>query len=105
MKSNKRRDTRPELTLRRIVHAQGLRYRVDFQPVETVRRRVDLAFTRAKVVVFLDGCFWHGCPLHYRAPGANSRYWSEKVDRNRARDAETTSLLIDAGWAVVRIWE
>jgi DNA mismatch endonuclease, patch repair protein len=105
MRSNRSRDTQPEIALRRAVWALGLRYKVAARPLSEVRRTADLVFTRAKVAVFLDGCFWHGCPEHHRAPAANSHYWSAKVARNRARDAEVDSLLTTAGWQVIRIWE
>lgn len=105
MQSNRGRDTGPELALRRAVHALGLRYRVSIRPLPAVRRTADLVFTRAKVAVFMDGCFWHGCPEHHTKSATNAEYWAEKVRRNRERDAETDRLLREAGWTVVRIWE
>lgn len=106
MQANRGRDTRPELALRRAVHRRGLRYRVGLQPVKTRRRTVDLAFTRVKVAVFLDGCFWHGCPEHYRqATGETSQFWEAKIEQNRRRDADTDQRLSEAGWEVVRVWE
>lgn len=105
MRSNKGRDTKPELAIRRAVHAAGLRYRVGMRPLPGVRRTADLVFTRAKVAVFVDGCFWHGCPDHYSAPATNRDYWSDKVRRNRERDVETDRLLAESGWQVVRLWE
>ncbi|GAA2096310.1 very short patch repair endonuclease [Actinomadura alba] len=105
MQANKGRDTKPELALRRAVHALGLRYRVSVRPVPAVRRTADLAFTRAKLAVFLDGCFWHGCPEHHTKAVTNADYWAEKVRRNRERDRETDRLLGEAGWSVIRIWE
>ncbi|GAA1646570.1 very short patch repair endonuclease [Catellatospora bangladeshensis] len=105
MQSNKGRDTRPELALRSAVHRLGLRYRVSVRPVKAVRRTADLCFTRAMVAVFLDGCFWHGCPDHHTKSKTNAQYWADKVVRNRERDAETDRLLAEAGWTVVRVWE
>lgn len=106
MRSNRRRDTSPELALRRILHARGLRYRVDFAPLATMRqRRADIVFTKARLVVFVDGCFWHGCPDHATFPVRNADYWLPKLERNRARDLETDAALADAGWRVIRIWE
>jgi DNA mismatch endonuclease (patch repair protein) len=105
MKSNRSRDTGPEIALRRAVHALGLRYRVDARPIANVRRTADLVFRRARIAVFVDGCFWHGCPIHYRAPVSNAAFWADKVARNRNRDREVDSLLSAAGWRVVRIWE
>lgn len=105
MRSNRGRDTTPELAIRRRVHAQGLRYRVNARPERQLRRTADLLFTRARVAVFVDGCFWHGCPQHHTVAKANAAYWADKVTSNRARDAQTTSILSAAGWTVLRIWE
>lgn len=105
MQANKGRDTKPELALRRAVHALGLRYRVSVRPLPAVRRTADLVFTRAKVAVFMDGCFWHGCPDHHTKSATNAAYWADKVGKNRARDRETDALLEAAGWMAVRIWE
>jgi DNA mismatch endonuclease, patch repair protein len=105
MQANRGRDTGPELAVRRRVHARGLRYRVDHPLPFDRRRRADIAFTRAKVAVFIDGCFWHGCPDHGTTPRTNSRFWSEKIARNRVRDAQTTERLFAAGWTVLRFWE
>ncbi len=105
MQANKGRDTKPELALRRAVHALGLRYRVSTRPLLAIRRTADLTFSRAKVAVFLDGCFWHGCPEHHTQSATNSEFWAEKVRRNRERDRETDRLLAEAGWSVIRIWE
>lgn len=105
MQANKGRDTKPELALRRAVHALGLRYRVSMRPLPSIRRTADLTFSRVKVAVFLDGCFWHGCPEHHTQSATNSEFWAEKVRRNRERDQETNRLLTEAGWSVIRIWE
>jgi DNA mismatch endonuclease, patch repair protein len=105
MRSNKSRDTKPELALRSAVHARGLRYRVSAKPLAGVRRTADLVFTRAKVAVFLAGCFWHGCPEHHTVATANATFWADKVENNRKRDRDTDGRLADAGWISVRIWE
>lgn len=105
MQGNRSRDTQAELAVRRLVHAMGLRYRVNARPIPSLRRTADLLFTRAKVAVFIDGCFWHGCPDHHRQPTANSDYWVAKVERNRQRDAATDITLTEAGWTVLRFWE
>ncbi|MGW4642289.1 very short patch repair endonuclease [Sphaerisporangium sp. NPDC004334] len=105
MQANKGRDTKPELALRSAVHALGLRYRVSVRPLPKVRRTADLVFTKAKLAVFLDGCFWHGCPDHHTKSATNAAYWAEKVVRNRERDAETDRKLTEAGWQVIRVWE
>jgi DNA mismatch endonuclease (patch repair protein) len=105
MRSNKGRDTSPELALRRAVHARGLRYFVSRRPLQELRRTADLVFPRARVAVFLDGCFWHGCPQHHTVAKRNADFWAEKVATNKRRDRETTARLEDAGWVVVRVWE
>src|SRR4051812_46085095 len=105
MQSNKGRDTKPEMALRSAVHALGLRYRIGARPLKQVRRTADLVFTKAKVAVFLDGCFWHGCPQHHTIAVTNSEFWATKVEGNMARDRDTDQRLDDAGWRSVRIWE
>ncbi|MFF8551842.1 very short patch repair endonuclease [Streptomyces sp. NPDC015501] len=105
MQANRSRDTKPELALRRAVHARGLRYRVATRPLPALRRTADLVFPRQKVAVFLDGCFWHGCPEHHTKAARNSEYWKAKVRRNRERDVDTTERLTGEGWVVIRFWE
>jgi DNA mismatch endonuclease (patch repair protein) len=105
MQSNKSRDTKPELALRSAVHALGLRYRVGAKPLAGLRRTADLVFPTAKVAVFLDGCFWHGCPEHHTVAAANAKFWADQVSGNRARDRDTDARLEAAGWASVRVWE
>lgn len=106
MRANTRRDTKPERALRSALHGLGLRFRVDYQ-IETPERRVrpDIVFTRQRVAVFVDGCFWHSCPIHGRAPKANANYWQPKLERNTERDKLDTKVLRAAGWKVLRIWE
>ena len=99
------KNTQPELAIRRRLHRAGLRYRVDYPPIAGLRRRADIVFTRRKVAVFVDGCFWHSCPEHATQPRANAEWWSEKLKRNRERDDETNRALGEAGWTVIRIWE
>ena len=105
MQSNRSRDTVPEMTLRRLLHARGLRYRVSAPPLRGVRRTADMVFGPAKVAVFVDGCFWHRCPVHGTSPKANSDYWLPKLERNVQRDRETDDLLRAAGWLSIRVWE
>lgn len=105
MQANRGRDTKPELAIRRAVYATGLRYRVDSRPLAGLNRRADLVFIGAKVAVFVDGCFWHGCPTHHTVARANAKFWAEKVRRNRERDAETNQALETAGWIAIRVWE
>ncbi|EGE44295.1 very short patch repair endonuclease [Streptomyces griseus] len=105
MQAIRSRDTKPERLIRRIVHANGLRYRVAARPLPDLRRTADMVFRPAKVAVFIDGCYWHGCPEHYVSPKTNPGYWSEKVARNVARDRDTDERLSAAGWLVLRFWE
>lgn len=105
MQSNKGRDTKPELLVRRAVHALGLRYKVSVRPLPKLRRTADLVFTKAKIAVFVDGCFWHGCPTHHTVAKTNAEFWATKVAGNESRDRETDRLLTEAGWLVIRIWE
>jgi DNA mismatch endonuclease (patch repair protein) len=105
MKSNTGRDTKPELELRRAVHARGLRYFVNRRPMREVRRTADLLFPRLRVAVFLDGCFWHGCPEHHTIAKTNAAFWADKVATNRRRDGDTNARLEAAGWTVIRVWE
>ncbi|MET8097053.1 very short patch repair endonuclease [Streptomyces sp. NPDC005236] len=99
------KDTKAELVVRRLLHAAGLRYRVEYPVPGMARRRIDVAFTRAKVAVLIDGCFWHGCPEHATQPKSNAEWWRQKLDRNMARDLETTEHLTALGWTVLRFWE
>ncbi|MEU3609244.1 very short patch repair endonuclease [Streptomyces sp. NPDC035033] len=99
------KDTAAELAVRRLLHAAGLRYRVEYPVPGMPRRRIDVAFTSVKVAVLIDGCFWHGCPVHATHPKANAEWWRTKLDRNMARDRETTEHLTAAGWEVLRFWE
>jgi len=105
MKGNRGRDTRPERQLRSMLHSRGVRYRVAARPVPDLRRTADIVFPRAKVAVFVDGCYWHGCPEHYRPATRNSDFWQTKIADNKRRDADTNQVLADHGWKVVRCWE
>jgi len=105
MKATGGRDTKPELRLRSLLHRMGLRYRVDQPVLAGTRRRADLVFKRARVAVFVDGCFWHGCTEHKTIPKANREFWLEKITTNRTRDADTDRRLGEQGWKSVRIWE
>lgn len=107
MEANRRADTAPELALRSALHARGLRFRKDFlvRTRSGVRVKVDIVFPRARVAVFVDGCFWHGCPEHGLTPRANPDYWVPKLARNRERDARVTAALAFERWTVLRIWE
>ncbi|MTE18107.1 DNA mismatch endonuclease Vsr [Streptomyces sp. TRM43335] len=105
MSRQRSRDTEVELALRRALHASGLRYRVHRRPVKGVRREADIVFGPARVAVFVDGCFWHGCPQHATWPKNNAEFWRRKIEGNRTRDLDTDARLADAGWAAVRVWE
>lgn len=105
MKATRRRDTRAEILIRTAVHSRGLRYYVDRPPLPGVHRRADLVFPRAKVAVFVDGCFWHNCPEHGTMPKNNRVWWEEKLAGNQRRDRDTDVRLREAGWTVVRSWE
>lgn len=105
MQGNRRRDTAPEMAIRRLLHAAGLRYRVDARPLPDLNRRADLVFRGVKVAVFVDGCYWHGCPEHGTTAKTNTDYWTNKIGRNVDRDRDTDRALSQAGWEVVRVWE
>lgn len=105
MSATKRRDTAPEMLLRRELHRRGRRFRVVLKVPGNNRRTIDIAFPKQKLAVFVDGCFWHGCPDHGTQPSANAEWWSAKLAANRARDEDTDRLLQNAGWNVIRVWE
>jgi len=105
MRANRSRDTGPERAVRSILHSRGYRYRTHYKPVAGLRRSADIAFTRYKLAIFIDGCFWHRCPRHFIAPKTNAAYWGPKIDGNVARDRRTDRALRSAGWTVMRFWE
>ena len=105
MQLTPRRDTRPEMRVRSLLHRAGLRFRVHSKIISSIRLWADICFPRQRVAVFIDGCFWHGCPVHCRPSKSNVNYWRYKIERNRARDVESTALLQSLGWNVLRYWE
>ncbi|WP_274709450.1 very short patch repair endonuclease [Streptomyces tubbatahanensis] len=105
MSRQRSRDTDVEIALRRMLFAAGLRYRVHRRPVKGVRREADVVFGPARVAVFVDGCFWHGCPEHATWPKNNAEFWRAKIEGNQARDRDTDARLAEAGWLAVRVWE
>lgn len=105
MQANRGRDTGPEVALRSLLHRAGLRFRVDLALPFDRRRRADIVFTRARLYVFVDGCFWHGCPDHFVMPKTREEFWRDKIEGNRARDADTDARLRALGLDVLRIWE
>ena len=106
VRANRKTDTKPEKRLRTLLHRNGYRFRKDLTiQLSDLRVRPDIVFTRQRVAVFVDGCFWHRCPEHGSTPRANSAYWGPKLDRNVERDRLVDERLREAGWQVVRIWE
>ena len=105
MRKQARRDTGPELQLRSALHRRGYRFRVNYPVPGMPRRSMDIAFTRRRVAVFVDGCFWHACPVHATWPRANAAWWRQKLEGNAQRDRDTDANLESKGWIVVRIWE
>lgn len=100
-----RADTAAELAIRRILFARGLRYRKDHKPVPALRTKADLAFLGPRVAVYINGCFWHGCPKHATWPKNNQAFWRHKIEANMARDRRIDTTLEEAGWVVIRVWE
>ncbi len=106
MSAQRREGTGPEMALRRALHALGLRYRLHRAPVPSLRRKADVVFGRERVAIFVDGCFWHGCPEHgRRRHEVNGWYWPDKIARNRRRDEDTDRSLASSGWLPLRFWE
>ncbi|GAA0593003.1 hypothetical protein GCM10009416_34270 [Craurococcus roseus] len=105
MRATKGRDNALERGLRSALHRAGFRFRLHRRLLPGMTRSVDVAFPAARVAVFVDGCFWHGCPIHMTWPKANAGWWREKIEANRRRDADTDARLAAAGWTVVRVWE
>ncbi|QBJ96826.1 very short patch repair endonuclease [Rhodococcus sp. ABRD24] len=105
MRAQRRRDTAPEVALRRELHRRGVRFFVDRAPLPGLRRRADLVFPRRRVAVYVDGCFWHSCPQHATAPKNNAQWWADKLAANVVRDRDTDVRITAAGWRVVRVWE
>jgi DNA mismatch endonuclease (patch repair protein) len=105
MQAARQRDTQAEIGLRKLLHARGLRFRVDRTVLDGMRRRADIVFVSARVAVFVDGCFWHCCPRHKTFPKANAVWWAAKLAANRKRDTHTNRRLRQAGWIVERVWE
>lgn len=105
MRANVPRDTKPEVRLRKALHAEGLRFRKDYRPEANLRIKADIVFTKKRLCIFVDGCFWHGCPRHFKLPKTNTAWWLEKIEDNRARDRRKTRELEARGWRVLRVWE
>jgi DNA mismatch endonuclease (patch repair protein) len=97
--------TKAEMALRRELFQMGLRYRVNYPVLKKPRRVADVVFPRLRIAVFVDGCFWHGCPLHATWPKQNADFWRQKIETNRQRDADTDGRLRELDWLVIRVWE
>lgn len=105
MRSVKRENTAPEMAVRRELFARGHRYRVNTSPLPGIRSRADILFTKHRLAIYVDGCFWHRCPLHASVPRSNSAWWEEKLAANMSRDRRVDTELRAAGWRVLRVWE
>ena len=105
MSKQRSRDTQAEIQVRRLLHARGVRYRVDARPEPDLRCKADIVWRALRLTVFIDGCFWHGCPEHATRPKANSEWWAQKLDDNVRRDRRTDLALNARGWTVLRFWE
>jgi len=101
----RQKGTDAEMALRRELYRIGLRYRVDYEVLKKPRRVADVAFPKLRVAVFVDGCFWHGCPEHASWPKQNSEFWRQKIEANRQRDMDTNERLDRIGWTVMRFWQ
>lgn len=105
MQSVRVRDTPLEVAVRKRIHSKGLRYFVHRAPLPNWRRTADIVFPRLRLAVFIDGCYWHACPIHRVCPKSNTEWWQQKFEATRRRDAETSRILLDSGWQVLRFWE
>ncbi|WP_348630673.1 very short patch repair endonuclease [Rhizobium sp. N4311] len=105
MQRTRGKDNSFEQNIRTRLYAIGLRYRVNYSLPNLKRRSCDIAFPRLKIAIFLDGCFWHGCPEHSTIVRKNPEFWLSKINRNRERDVETREVLAQFGWTVLRFWE
>lgn len=101
----RQKGTDAEIAVRRELHRRGLRYRVNYEVLKKPRRVADVALPALKIAIFIDGCFWHGCPKHATWPKQNAEFWRQKIEANRLRDADTNSRLLESGWTVLRFWE
>jgi DNA mismatch endonuclease (patch repair protein) len=99
------KDTSPEIVFRKALHAAGLRFRKELRPVPSLKCKADVVFIKQKLCIFIDGCFWHRCSVHFKLPKSNSDWWKEKIASVVERDTRQTKLLKDSGWTVVRFWE
>jgi DNA mismatch endonuclease (patch repair protein) len=105
MQSSRQRDTAIEQDLRRELAALGISFQSHITPVPGSRSRPDLVFAAARVAVYVNGCFWHGCAEHGTWPKHNAAWWRAKIEANRQRDARADEFLSKAGWIALRFWE
>lgn len=105
MQKQRVRDTQAEMLVRRVLHSRGIRFRVDTKPEPDLRVKGDVVWRGVRLIVFIDGCFWHGCPQHATRPRANADWWAQKLDNNVQRDRRNNANLVARGWTVLRFWE
>lgn len=105
MRGNRKFDTGPEAAVRSALHRAGARFRKHARPLPGLNCTADIVFRRERLAVFIDGCYWHGCPEHGTQPRTNAAYWSAKIARNIERDRRNDAALLKAGWLVARVWE
>lgn len=105
MLAAKQRDTKPEIELQTLLEKAGLQFEVNALLPIGLRRRADILIRDAQLAVFVDGCFWHGCPIHGTWPKQNAEFWRKKIETNKQRDRDTDNRLQEAGWRVIRVWE
>ena len=104
-KAQKTRDTTPEVLVRRLLHKAGARYRLEVRAENDLRTKPDIVFRGPRLAVYIDGCFWHGCPEHFIPPKNNAAWWQEKISANKTRDGRSRRALADRGWTVLSFWE
>lgn len=105
MRSVRQKGTQKELEIRSALHRLGMRFRIQVFPVDGLRRQADIVFRSERIAVFVDGCFWHSCPVHRTLPKSNTEWWRAKLEQNMLRDEDTNTKLSEAGWLVLRFWE
>ncbi len=101
MSQVKNRNTKPEVSVRKLLWQKGFRYRIEYG----LRGKPDIVFPANNIAIFIDGCFWHHCPMHYKTPETNTKFWKNKILQNKKRDYKNNIQLRKAGWTVLRIWE
>ena len=101
VKKIKSKNTKPEITIRQLIWKKGYRYRIG----HGLMGKPDMVFPSYNIAIFIDGCFWHGCPKHYRMPSSNVKYWKQKISQNKKRDRKINKQLKKEGWKIIRIWE